>query len=345
MRKPLRHFTIEPEHAGLSAEDYLAQIAQLKPRSALKRAFQNKSIFVGSRPVKRHDLLKAGDLLRIEADDVFTADELEVAASDLPLEVIIESSELVVINKPSGQNAHPLKPTERDTALNALTSRYADCAQPFAPERPLEGGLVHRIDRGTSGLLVCARTEEAWRELRKAWNTRAVIKVYLAWLTGELTAAGAYNCFLSHDPKAKKRMIVREDEPGSEKSWQARTSFEPLQTVTTSAGPATLTLVRIHSGVTHQIRAVMSALGHAVIGDRVYLPKTRSRSPLMPLDHETIAAFRTCLQKLETTLHTPRLSDVPENGFFLHALYLQSAEIDALKNGVFASPPAHFTKC
>lgn len=345
MRKQLRHFTIEPEHAGLPAEDYLSRVAGLTPRSAVKRAFQNKAVFVGSKPVKRQDVLQSGDHLRIEADDVFTRDELEVAAVDLPLDVVLETTELVVINKLSGQNAHPLRPSEKDTALNALAHRYPECAGAFAPERPLEGGLVHRIDRGTSGLLVCARNLESWAELKATWNTRRLTKIYLAWLTGELTGSGTYECFLLHDPKSKKRMLVREQMPATEKAWEACTSFEPLQTVTTADGPATLALIRIHTGVTHQIRAVMSALGHAIIGDKIYKPKPHTHGTFQPLDHETASAFKACRQALGHALHTPRLEDLPEHGFFLHAFYLQSSPVAALKNGIFAPPPRHFTKC
>lgn len=340
----MRSYVVSPEGATLSAEDFLLEICKLGPRAAIKRAFLSGAVRVGGRIVDRSRTLRAGESLTLDADDVFARDEFNIfAAENEPLEVVASAPDMIVVNKPSGQNTHPLKPTETDTALNAIVARYPTAATPATAERPLEGSLVHRLDGGTSGLLVCALKPETWSTLRTAWNERSVAKVYLAWLEGELRQAGTIECFLAHDPKSKKRMSVHATEPRGLKAWSTRTSFSPVQVSLCDGKRVTASLIRIHTGVTHQIRAVSAALGHAVFGDPVYSTAKTARLTMSPLETETSALFRACAAELaKRPLSSPRLELLPAHGFFLHAFYLRSPAHAVLAPGLFAAPPSHF---
>lgn len=333
---------ISPEQEGLSIEDFLLKTKELGPRTAVKRAFLEKKILINGRAAKRQDLLKTNDVVTVTADDLFTRAQLVVqSAPELSLEILAESSDLVVINKPAGQNAHPLNPNERDTALNALAAHFPEVAHSYAIDKPLEGGLVHRLDRGTSGILLCARTPQTWAALREALRSREIVKIYAAWVDGKIQSAGAYECFLFHDPKSKKRMSVSSEQPRSQNAWWTRTSITPVQTAEKDGRPVTFVLIRIHTGVTHQIRAVLAALGHPVLGDEIYSAPRPTPLERLPLDTETQKHFED-LRRTMTTIHPPNSATLPASAFFLHALYLRSQAHPLLAREIFTRLPAYF---
>ncbi|MEW6056104.1 MAG: RluA family pseudouridine synthase [Bdellovibrionota bacterium] len=340
------HFIIEEENANSTVEHYLLRHAKLGPRSALKKAFRNDQVRLNQRPVARLAPLSTGDKLEVIALDVFKQEQLKLVPNPrLTPEIVIKTEDFIVINKPAGMSAHPLKPTETDTALQALGARYPETLQTADPTRPLEGLLAHRIDTGTSGLLVCARSLAARRRLKEVWKKQGIKKVYLAWVEGNLEIEKRICFFLSHSEKSKKRMIASVIEPRGLRSWPAETSFRSLYGVNTAYGPSTLVLAQIHTGVTHQIRATLAALGHAVLKDQVY---SSSSNPLKglaerseKLSTETKQLFSKCSSTLQPNLR-PNESLLPERGFFLHALWLSSEEEKAFHQGIFAPLPAHF---
>lgn len=340
--------------AGKAIDRWLGQDQGLGPRTALKKAFLERKILINGAPAQRTTKLRPGDVVIILSESVFRREELRVQPNGaLSLDVLVETQELVVVNKPAGQSVHPLKPTDATTTLSALASQYPDCATTMAPDRPLEGGLVHRLDRGTSGLLTCARTPQAWKQLRELWATREIEKVYLAWVEGFLERQGRVEFFLSHDPKSRKRMQADPMPPKGEKSWRALSSFMPVRTaLLPSHEPVTLVAVRIHTGVMHQIRVSMATLGHPVLGDDVY-SGLRSKRPspavlaaVTHMEEQTHVLlddvrYRALLKSSSPTPEpTPEL--LPLNGFFLHAAWLRARSIPALASGIYASPPPHF---
>jgi len=186
--------------------------------------------------------------------------------ADLPIRIVHADLHLVVADKPPGMPSHPLKPGETGTAANALVGRFPELAR--VGPAPREGGLVHRLDTDTSGLLLAARTEAAHAMLRAQFSARKVEKGYLALVAGELHAGGEVDVPLAHDPDDARRVRPASD-PGWAETHRARpavTRFVPLE----RRGGLTLVEVEIATGVLHQIRAHLAFIGHPLAGDALY---------------------------------------------------------------------------
>jgi 23S rRNA pseudouridine1911/1915/1917 synthase len=170
--------------------------------------------------------------------------------------------------------SHPLEPGERGTVVNALVARHPECADASAD--PREGGLVHRLDTLTSGVLLAARSAEAWRTVRDAFSGRRVDKRYLAVVTGPVADEGEIDLPLRHRGDHVEPAL-------SGGGREAVTDFRVLS----RAGDASLLEVRIHTGVLHQIRAHLAAIGAPVLGDQDY-----GGRPLSGLDRFFLHAAR-----------------------------------------------------
>lgn len=185
---------------------------------------------------------------------------------ELAIRIVHADQHLVVADKPAGMPSHPLKPGETGTAANALVGRFPELAQVGPQLR--EGGLVHRLDTDTSGLLLAARTEAAYAMLRAQFTARTVDKGYLALAAGELHAGGEIALPLAHDPKDARRMMAISD-PEYAEAHAARpavTRFLPVE----RRGGFTLLEIEIPTGVMHQIRAHLAFIGHPLAGDELY---------------------------------------------------------------------------
>ena len=248
-----RSLEVPADAAGMRVDVWLAAALEL-PRARVKELLERGAVRIGGRPPRKGDRTVAGARVEVTLTD---EDPRPVPQPELPLSVIHLDPQLVAVDKPAGVPSHPLQPGERGTVVNALVARHPECAEASAD--PREGGLVHRLDTLTSGVLLAARTAEAWRALREAFSGRQVDKRYLAVVTGPVADEGEIDLPLRHRGDHVEPAMA-----GGGR--EALTDFRVLS----RAGDASLLEVRIHTGVLHQIRAHLAAIGTPVLGDTDY---------------------------------------------------------------------------
>jgi len=221
-------------------------------RQEIARAFDAGAVRRAGRRLRKGDAVVAGDVL--EVDDR-GPDRAPPEPEDGALEVVHEDAAVIAVSKPPGMPSHPLRAGERGTLANRLVARYPECAS--ASDDPREGGLVHRLDAGTSGLLVAARDRATWDRLREDFQRGRVSKEYLA-LVGPGANAGSCDEPLG---QAGGRAVVNVRD-----AREARTSW----TVLASSASATLLRCIATTGRMHQIRAHLAHTGFPILGDDLY---------------------------------------------------------------------------
>ncbi len=246
--EPLR---VPPEAAGERLDQFLAE--HVGSRAQAQRRIAAGAVSLNGAPARKNDRLRGGETVVIEA----TLAERDRAVGELPgLAIAYEDAELIVVEKPAGVVVHPAGPHHDGTLSQALAGHGAAGGEPWRP------GIVHRLDKDTSGLLVVAKSEEAHRRLKAALAARQIVREYLALVEGHPPArSGTIDAPLGRDRRARTRMSIDTDKPRA-----ARTHF-----VLEDALPAAALLrVRLETGRTHQIRVHFEAIGHPVCGDREY---------------------------------------------------------------------------
>ena len=186
--------------------------------------------------------------------------------AEIPIDVLFEDPALIVVNKPGGIPCHPLRPGERGTVMNAVVARFPETAA--IGDKPIEGGLIHRLDNGTSGALMIARTADAFATVRRAIRSGAIKRKYLALVSGNLKIPMTLAATIAHHPKNPRRMIVVSDQSEVAKlaARPALTRVEPVRRV----GDFTLVSVTPSTGVRHQIRVHLADAGFPIAGDELY---------------------------------------------------------------------------
>jgi 23S rRNA pseudouridine1911/1915/1917 synthase len=203
-------------------------------------------------------------------------DRIEVASTnrraviepnpDLALDVIHEDASVIVVNKPGGVPCHPLNAVERDTVMNAVVARFPEIAT--VGEKPLEGGLVHRLDNGTSGALLIARNRGTFDQLRDAIRAGRIARRYEALVAGALERKTEIDAPIAHHAKNARKMIVGDPSSANPKraGRPASTVVDPIRRV----GDFTLLSIAPKTGSRHQIRVHLASLGHPIVGDTLY---------------------------------------------------------------------------
>jgi 23S rRNA pseudouridine1911/1915/1917 synthase len=258
-RKPEKK-TLEVEVDGIRLDKYLASSPLGLTRSHLQKLIEGGCVRVNGQAARPAFKLRRGDRVEIL---IPPAEPVQLAAEDIPLEVIYEDTDLAVINKPAGLTVYPAPGHPSHTLVNAMLRRFPDLSTFGDSLRP---GIVHRLDKDTSGLMVIARNEKARLNLVEQFKSRSVIKKYLVLVKGKIIPGrGAIDAPIGRDPSDRKRMAI------VTRGRQARTDYTVQQYV----DGYSLLEVRIQTGRTHQIRVHFSAIGYPVVGDPTYGIKSR----------------------------------------------------------------------
>lgn len=259
-------FRILPEEAGIRADRYLAERLPEYSRSYLQSLMEEKKLTVGGKPAKAGRKLKAGESLRIVIPG---PSETEVLPEDIPLSILYEDDSLLVVDKPKGMAVHPAPGHPDRTLVNALLAHCRDSLSGI--NGVLRPGIVHRIDKDTTGALIVCKTDEAHRRIAAQLEAHSVTRRYLGVVTGiPAETEGTVTGNIGRDPKDRKKMAVVK-----EGGKPAVTHYRVLEAFRGSA----LCEFELETGRTHQIRVHMASIRHPLLGDAVY-GGLNSRYPL-----------------------------------------------------------------
>jgi 23S rRNA pseudouridine1911/1915/1917 synthase len=250
-------FVIEQSLPNERLDTFLRRRYPAASRSAFQRLIEEGHVTVNGLRTKPTHSPRAGERVEVSWPDPRPS---EVEPESIPLDILFEDEVLLVLNKPPGMVVHPAVGHGKHTLVNALLHHcQGQLSGVGGVARP---GIVHRLDKDTSGCLVVAKTDEAHVALSNQFAGRSVHKIYHAILCGELRMErGEIRAAIARHPSHRKRMAVDEDRGRS-----ARTSFQVLQRLDS----ATLVEVILHTGRTHQVRVHFQSLGHPLVGDLTY---------------------------------------------------------------------------
>ena len=242
--------------SGRRLDLFLAERVQELSRTRIQELVREGHVRVDGRIAKVSHRISAGEAVEIEA---LPRPAPVAEAEDLPLDVLLVDEDFVIVNKPAGMVVHAGAGHSRGTLVNALLHRLGNLSTAGGVLRP---GIVHRLDRETSGAMVVARNDQSHENLSEQFRTRNVRKLYLALVHGKIARdSGTITLPISRDPQRRTRMTAR-----VAKGRHARTDWRVVARLDRS----TLVEAVLHTGRTHQIRAHFAAIGHPVVGDTLY---------------------------------------------------------------------------
>jgi 23S rRNA pseudouridine1911/1915/1917 synthase len=263
----LRTIAVPPEAAGQRLDHFVATQLEGVSRSRVQLLLDQGDVLVNGVRAKASLKLRGGEQIEITGEP--HPAPLKATAEDIPLDVVYEDAHLAVINKPAGMMVHAGAGQSDDvrsrgTLVNALLHRFKRLSSTGGDLRP---GIVHRLDKDTSGLIIVAKNDASHAALGEQFSSRQISKTYIALVQGNVERPkGTITAALSRDPLRRTRMTVRP----AENSRSAVSHYEVVKRFANRFGKFSLVNVRIETGRTHQIRVHMASLGHPVVGDTLY---------------------------------------------------------------------------
>lgn len=263
--------------AGLRLDRFLAGALTQFSRSRIQQLIRAGSVKRNGEKARPRDVIRTGDHVDLTEPPL---EKIDNQPEDIALDVLFEDQDLIVINKPAGMVVHPGAGHPEHTLVNALLHHCPNLSGIGGKERP---GIVHRLDKDTSGCLVVAKNDETHRHLSEQFAARTVDKIYLALAAGKLRkSSGVIEEKIGRHPVHRQRMSV-----APTRGRSAKTEYRVLR----FGGEISLIECRLHSGRTHQIRVHLHHLGHPLLGDKVYAPKLGKNFPRQML-HAWKLGFR-----------------------------------------------------
>lgn len=259
-------FTVDKKHAKLRIDIYLSKKTAIT-RSYIQKLLKSGHILVNGKQIKTSYKISANDKIIVCLPK---PEKLNLKPEKMSLEILYEDDDIIVINKPKGICVHPGAGTKQDTLVSGLLYHCKNLSGIGGVERP---GIVHRLDKDTSGVLLIAKNDNAHLSLSKQFSERKISKTYLALIHGvPKTTEGVIEKPIGRHPVERKKMTVRED------GRYAKTAWKIIKTFNTGTGGMSLLEVKIFTGRTHQIRVHLSFIGHPIVGDAVYGKKNSQKN-------------------------------------------------------------------
>lgn len=260
---------IQPDEAGQRLDRYLTSRLNTLSRTGVQQLITDGAVLVNGRPSKPGYTLKVSDEVLVIQGNMRTPPST-ARPQPIPLDIVYEDRDLLVVNKAAGMVVHPAAGHYEDTLVNAILAHCPDLQGVGSDLRP---GIVHRLDKDTSGLIIVARNAQTLAALTEQMKRHEIIKRYLALVEGVVPLdQGSIDAPIGRDPRHRQQMAIT-----ATGSREARTHFRVLQRFARH----TLLLIQLETGRTHQIRVHLKAIGYPVVGDPVYGPRDTRHGPAM----------------------------------------------------------------
>lgn len=294
---------VSADNSGKRLDKFLADhFIEKFSRSYLQKLLAEGRILLNGEIPKRHHIVNTGEIIEVRVPE---PERANIRGEKIPLDIVYEDEYLLVINKPQGMVTHPAPGNYTGTLVNALLAHCDDLSGIGGVLKP---GIVHRLDKGTSGLLVVAKTDETHKDLSKQFKNKTTKRVYLALVKGNVELDnGVVELPIGRSVRDRKKMAVKFDD---EHSKGAITHYKVIKRF----GNFTLLECTLKTGRTHQIRVHLSYIGHSILGDEKYGTKGNFKAPML---HAAQIGFTHPMTKkfMEFTSEPPKeMSEIIKKG-------------------------------